>query len=245
MKSKYLVKIGLSVLALVALCLIVLVRLPVASLVPWDDYQISATDVDRSTIFGGQMYLDFEAAPTLGRVLASWDWCPGMGLMTWCTELQAIDLEFDGHITLGFSSLSIRQANAHMTSLLPFGIAPSLAGLEASVQIEELVVTDLSCPAGSLQTLTASAGIFGITLFGSPLGDANLSATGGQGAAEAILTGDRIVGNFESDNTLEYSGMLAVTPTPELEPLFNQIARPSPDGEYEWTASGRLPCGWS
>jgi len=245
MRSKYLVRAVLSILALVTFCLIVLVRLPIASLVPWNDYQITATDIDRSTVFRGEMYLDLATVPTLGRVLASWHWCPGMQPLTWCMELQAIDLEIDGHISLGFSSVSIWAASAQLTSLLPIGIASSLASMQASIKIEELVVADLSCPAGSLEKLTASAEVVDITFFGSSLGDANLAANGSQGAAEARLIGDHVAANFESSSDLNYSGVFAVTPTPELEPLFNQFARPGAAGEYEWRASGRLPCGWS
>jgi hypothetical protein len=245
MSSKYLIKTAVSILVLVTLCLIVLVRLPIASLVPWGEYQITATDIDRSTVFRGEMYLDLARAPTLGRVLASWHWCPGLQPLTWCMEMQAIDLEIDGHVSLGFSSVSIWAANAQLTSLLPIGIASSLASMQASVRVEELVVADLSCPAGSLEKLTASAEVVDITLFGSSLGGANLAATGSQGAAEARLFGDHMAGNFESSSDLNYSGVFAITPTPELEPLFNQLARPGATGEYEWRASGRLPCGWS
>lgn len=244
MSSKYLLRTLVAFLAVVVLCLIVLVRLPIASLVSWDEYQISATDIDRSTIFSGEMYLEFAQAPTLGRVLASWRWCPGAQIMSWCMELQARDLEFDGRVSLGMSSVSIRTADAQMASLLPLGIDPSLAGLQASVQIEELIVTDLSCPAGSLTSLIANAGIAEIRVFGSSLGDANLTATAENGVAEASLTGDRVSGSFESSSTLDFSGVFAVVPTPDLEPLFRQFAQPDANGEFQWQASGRLPCGW-
>lgn len=244
MSSKYLIRVGLSIILLVGLCLVVLVRLPVSSLISWDEYQVTATDIDHSTIFGGEMYLELAQVPTLGRVLVNWQWCPGLQLMSWCVDLQARDFDFDGRVSLGFSSLSIQAAELQLSSLTPVGVTPSLASLQASAQIEELTVSDFSCPAGSLERLVAHAGIVDITFFGSSLGEASLSATATQGVSEATLDGDFVSGSFQA-NTLDYSGVFAVIPTSELEPLFGQFGQPDSDGEYEWTVSGRLPCGWS
>lgn len=237
--------VALSSLGLLALCLIVLVRMPITSLVPWSDYQVQATDVRRSTVFSGEVYLDLIQAPALGAILASWRWCPGIQVLTWCTALQASDFSFDGQVSLGISSVSIREAKARLENLIPFGVAPSLANLQAQITVEELIIKDLSCPAGSMESLSSVAEILAISLFGSPLGDADLVATADQGGASARLTGEHLSGNFTSTSSLSYSGNIAVNPTPELVPLFNQFSRANGVGEYEWKAEGNLPCGWS
>ena len=240
-----LVGVAAVAVVLILLALLIVLRLPVVSLVAWEEHQIEVTDLERSTLVRGDIYLELERMPSLDLVQVSWQWCPGWHPLSWCLQLQARDIQFDGRVSLGLHSARIRSADISLDSLAAAGIDPNTADLHAVIRIEDLRVRDRACPVRTLEILTASAEFSEMSMLGSAMGEASLVATATPEAREVVLIGDNLSGSLASANSNDYSGSLLVRPPPAIEPLFEQFVAAGPDGQYQWRVSGAWPCGWS
>lgn len=227
---------------LLTFSLSVIFQLPLAAMLPLGKHGISITDLNRSSLASGEVYLRAEGSGLRSLAHARWHWCPGWQPLTWCLDLETADLQFSGRVTMGLQSGELTDASLRLASLRALGLDPGLVAVRGTLSIARLKVGDLRCPLRHIERLSAHAELNQISVLGAPLGQVRIDANGRDGRTETRIEGDHLRGTLAVYATDGFSGNLELSPPPGYGELLSQFASPNPQGVYQWQLSGQLPC---